>query len=181
MLCNAELMLCWQSKTYIILFSFCLKSLNWNLSKPQKTPTLSVIFCPCYFQPKVIVWHGLKHHQHTSLKSCYVVCASKWLSCVKKTLFRSRNVLYKTKASLYYTSATNSCRNMLFGDIQSQQQMPRLENLLTYSHTRCARELCACIRLDTLGPQLTQMQSGKKIMLNCRLKDALRLNKEYCC
>lgn len=58
--------------------------------------------------------------------------------------------------------------------------MHRLENPLTYSRTQCARALCAGISLDILGPQLTQMQSEKKIMLNLRLKAVLRLNKEHC-
>lgn len=58
--------------------------------------------------------------------------------------------------------------------------MHRLENPLTYSHTQCARALCAGISLDILGPQLTQTQFEKKIMLNHRLKDVLRLNKEHC-
>lgn len=54
------------------------------------------------------------------------------------------------------------------------------ENPLIYSHTQCARALCAGISLDILGLQLTQTQSEKKIMLNHRLKDMLRLNKEHC-
>ncbi len=41
--------------------------------------------------------------------------------------------------------------------------MSTLESPLAYSHTRCARALCAGTSLDIPGPRLANMHSGKKM------------------
>lgn len=56
--------------------------------------------------------------------------------------------------------------------------MPTLESPLTYSHTRCARALCAGTSMDILGPRLANTHSGKKMMVNHRSKEVHWSNKE---